>query len=174
MERTEPGAGEGAPVVARTIVFLSHSGVDAEAARELKRRLEESVSGREAGLRVWLDVEGGLLPGAVGWQAQIEEAIEKTSTAFAVYVGSRGVVNWVDNEVRLGLSRATRDKIPFIPILAKETPSAALPPFARQYQAVRDPLNDAGELSKLIVAILRTGEPPVIVDEPFVGLRAMT
>ncbi|MBY5318650.1 TIR domain-containing protein [Rhizobium leguminosarum] len=160
--------------MARAIVFLSHSGVDTDAARELKRCLEESVSGREAGLRVWLDVEGGLVPGAVGWQAQIEEAIDKTCTAFAVHVGSRGIVNWVENEVRLALSRATRDKIPFIPILAKETPSAALPPFARLYQAVRDPLNDAGELAKLIAAVLQTGKPPIVVDEPFVGLQAMT
>ncbi|MBY5896042.1 TIR domain-containing protein [Rhizobium leguminosarum] len=174
MELTNPGMDEGAPAVARAVVFVSHSGVDAGAARELKRRLEESVSGRKAGLRVWLDIEGGLVPGAVGWQAQIEEAIDKTCTAFVVHVGSRGIVNWVENEVRLALSRATRDKIPFIPILAKETPSAALPPFARLYQAVRDPLNDAGELAKLIAAVLQTGKPPIVVDEPFVGLRAMT
>ncbi|MBY3335288.1 TIR domain-containing protein [Rhizobium laguerreae] len=160
--------------MAQAVVFLSHSGVDAEAARELKRRLEESISGREAGLRVWLDVEGGLVPGAVGWQKQIATAIDQTCTAFTVHVGSRGVVNWVENEVELGLSRATRDKIPFIPILAKETPSAALPPFARRYQAVRDPLNDAGEFAKLLAAVLQTGKPPIGVDEPFVGLRAMT
>ncbi|TBE74382.1 TIR domain-containing protein [Rhizobium ruizarguesonis] len=155
------------------VLFLSHSGVDAEAARELKRRLEDSVSGREAGLVVWLDVAGNLVPGPDGWQAQIERVIEQTCTAFAVYVGSTGVVNWVENEVRLGLSRATRDRIPFVPILARDIRSDAVLPFARQYQAVRDPLNDAGEFGKLLEGVLQTGKPPIIIDPPFVGLRAM-
>ncbi|MGO8226942.1 TIR domain-containing protein [Rhizobium ruizarguesonis] len=174
MERTDPGMVDGRPAVAQAVLFLSHSGIDREAARELKRRLEASVSGREAGLRVWLDVEGGLVPGPSGWQEQIEEAIDQTCTAFAIYVGSKGVVNWVDNEVRLGLSRATRDKIPFVPILSHGIGSAALPPFARLYEAVRDPLNDVNELARLVTGVLRTGKPPVIVADPFVGLRAMT
>ncbi|TBB38567.1 TIR domain-containing protein [Rhizobium ruizarguesonis] len=174
MERTDPGVVDGTPAVAHAVLFLSHSGVDREAARELKRRLEASVSGREAGLRVWLDVEGDLVPGPSGWQEQIEEAIDQTCTAFAIYVGSKGVVNWVDNEVRLGLSRATRDRIPFVPILSHGIGSAALPPFARLYEAVRDPLNDANELARLVAGVLQTGTPPVIVADPFVGLRAMT
>jgi hypothetical protein len=37
----------------------------------------------------------------------LEEAIGKRASAFAVYVGSKGVVNWVEAEVRLVLSRAT-------------------------------------------------------------------
>ena len=93
---------------------------------------------------------------ALGWQAQLEKAITEQATAFAVHVGAKGVVNWVEIEVRLALSRATgAADYPFIPILAKECAgSAALPPFARQYQGVRDPLNDPEEFAKLLRAVL--------------------
>src|SRR5262245_32804371 len=36
-------------------LFLSHSGADTDAARELKRRLLDSPDARATGLRVWLD-----------------------------------------------------------------------------------------------------------------------
>ena len=75
-------------------VFLSHSGVDSEADRELKRRLLDSPDAREAGLKVWFDKDE-LRPGGQ-CQSQIEQAIEKDATTFAVYVGSRGVINWVE------------------------------------------------------------------------------
>jgi hypothetical protein len=121
-------------------LFLSHSGADTDAARELKRRLLDSADARAAGLRVWLDKDD--LAVGLGWQAQLEKAINEEATAFAVHIGAKGVVNWVESEVRLGLSRATGAvDYPFIPILAKEcSGSTALPPFARQYQAVHDPL----------------------------------
>ena len=112
-------------------LFLSHSGADTEAARELKRRLLENPAVRDAGLTVWFDKDD--LSAGSGWQEQIEVAITRQATAFAVYVGSKGVMNWVEREVRLGLMRATGDAaIPFIPILAQAAPSeavAALPPF---------------------------------------------
>ena len=53
------------------VLFLSHAGVDTDAARELKRRLEESPAGREAGLRVWFD-KTGFVPASAGWQEQLE------------------------------------------------------------------------------------------------------
>src|SRR5262249_50540147 len=109
------------------------------------------------------------------WQRQLEQAIQDRCTAFAVYVGSKGVMNWVESEVSLGLSRATTDSsFPFIPILAQKSTASALPPFAALYQAVRDPLNDPAEMEKLIRAVLGPGEPVALLDEPFVGLRAMT
>ena len=85
-------------------------------------------------------------------------------------------MNWVESEVSLGLSRATTDKsFPFIPILAQKSTASALPlPFAALYQAVRDPLNDPAEMEKFLKAILEPRGPVVILDEPFVGLRAMT
>jgi hypothetical protein len=49
-----------------------------------------------------------------------------------------------------------------------------LPAFARRYQGVLDPLNDPGELAKLIKAATGNWDQKVILtDEPFVGLRAM-
>jgi TIR domain len=82
-------------------VFLSHSGADAEAARELKRRLESAPDARQASLKVWFDKDD-LRPGTP-WSAQIAEAIQTHATAFVVYVGSGGVMNWVEAEVDLAI-----------------------------------------------------------------------
>ncbi len=147
-----------AGVVAQSspVIFLSHSGVDTEAARELKRRLENAPDARAAGLKVWFDKDD-LRPGT-SWSAQIAKAIQNEATAFVVYVGSGGVMNWVEAEVDLALSRATTDKqnpLLFIPALAAESEgSSALPPFAKRYQGVRDPLGDGDELGKLLKAVL--------------------
>jgi hypothetical protein len=35
------------------VLFLSHSGADTEAARALKKRIEDSPAAKEAGLKVW-------------------------------------------------------------------------------------------------------------------------
>lgn len=156
-------------------LFLSHSGVDSEAAKELKRRILATKAAKHAGLTVWLDKDD-LLPGVDDWQKQLEIALTREATAFAVLVGSKGVVNWVEREVRIGLSLATGDDaIPFIPILAKDSPGvSALPPFAQQHQGVRDPLGNEEELQRLVAAVLwrKPSETPLI-EEPFVGLRAM-
>jgi tetratricopeptide (TPR) repeat protein len=157
-------------------LFLSHSGADTDVARELKRRLLESPDARAAGLRVWLDKDD--LAAGLGWQAQLEKAINEEATAFAVHVGANGVINWVEGEVRLGLSRArAAPDYPFIPILAKQcSGSAALPSFAREYQGVYDPLNDPDEFVKLLRAVLRPspGKKAAVLESPFVGLKAMT
>ncbi len=157
-------------------LFLSHSGADIDAARELKRRILESPEAQAAGLLVWFDKDD--LAAGAGWQEQIEAAITQKASAFAVYVGSKGVINWVEREVRLGLARATSaNAIPFVPILASALgdPTAALPPFAQQHQGVFDPLNRPEELAKLLAAILGSAQEKVrLTDEPFVGLRAMT
>jgi hypothetical protein len=42
------------------------------------------------------------------------------------------------------------------------------------YQAVREPLHDPAEMEKLLKAALGPGGPVAILEEPFVGLRAMT
>jgi WD40 repeat protein len=157
-------------------LFLSHSGADTDAARELKRRLLESPDARAARLTVWLDKDD--LGAGIGWQSQIEKAINEKTTAFAVHLGAKGVVNWVDSEVRLALSRANgAADYPFIPILSRECAgAAALPPFAQQYQGVRDPLNNPEEFAKLLRAVLgrSPGEKAVALENPFVGLKSMT
>jgi WD40 repeat protein len=157
-------------------LFLSHSGADTDAARELKRRLLDSPDARAARLTVWLDKDD--LGAGIGWQAQIEKAISEKTTAFAVHIGAKGVLNWVDSEVRLGLSRAAgAADYPFIPILSREcTGAPALPPFAQQYQGVHDPINNPEEFAKLLRAILgrSPSEKAVALENPFVGLKSMT
>jgi hypothetical protein len=157
-------------------LFLSHSGADIDVARELKRRLLNNSDARAAGLRVWLDKDD--LVAGVGWQAQLEKVISQDATAFGVHVGANGVVNWVESEVRLALSRAESEPdYCFVPILSKEcSGSEALPPFARRYQGVHDPLNDPEEFAKLLQAVLRRSpeQKPVVLESPFVGLKAMT
>ncbi|SRR5712691_5499400 len=120
------------------ILFLSHSGSDTESARVLKERIERSPAAKEAGLKVWFDKDD--LRAGKTWQAQLATTIEKEADAFAVFVGGRGVVNWVEAEVELAISRATKSpEFPFIPIIAKESEgSNALPAFARRYHGVRD------------------------------------
>ena len=155
-------------------IFLSHSGADTEAARELKRRLLASPDAQKAGLKVWFDKDD-LRPGGQ-WQPQIEQAIKNDATAFVVYVGSRGVINWVDIEVRTALSRAATDKnFLFVPAIAAASGANSLPPFASLYQGVRDPLGNGDELVKLLKAVLNLDwdASPVVLKEPFVGLRSM-
>ena len=166
------------------LLFLSHSGVDTEPARELKRRLLASPEAQAAKLEVWFDKDD-LLPGR-DWQEQLEDAIATRSTAFAVVVGTRGVVNWVDREVRLALSRATEERnYPFIPVLTTPNLASTLPQFARQFQGVHTPIEDEKELGKLLRTVLNGAgdltadepgkrRPVKLTDSPFVGLRAMT
>ena len=91
------------------VLFLSHSGLDKETAHELKRRLLASPEAKAAGLKIWFDEDD--LPVGRGWQERLEQAIVTQSTAFAVIVGTKGVVNWVDREVRVALSAPRRKKI---------------------------------------------------------------
>lgn len=170
----EPARAADAREPPRHFLFLSHAGVDAEAALRLAERIEATPEAREHGLEVWLDKRD--LEAGSGWQRQLERAIEEQSTAFAVYVGASGIINWVDSEVRVALSRARRDQnYRFIPIIsASAEGSSALPPFARLYHGVLDVENRPAELAKLIrAAIGATARQPVrLVEQPFPGLRA--
>ena len=153
-------------------VFLSHSGADTDDALALARRIEDSPAAREHGLRVWIDVRD--LPTGGDWKLQLQEAMA-TSTAFAVYVGSKGVVNWVWDEVKLALDRVHADPAyPLIPILAAETALPNLPSLLTQYQGVRDVERDGDAFARLIRGVLRmdTRAPIEAEREPFQGLEA--
>src|SRR4051812_40707952 len=160
------------------ILFLSHAGADSEAAVTLAKRIENAPTARQHNLKVWVDKrkEPGLgLAAGVGWQKQLEEILGERSTAFAVYLGAGGVVNWVDAEVRLALSRAiSRPPYPFIPVIAQGAHSRDLPGFAQQYQGVRYDEHSTEALEQLLRAVLRMddGERVRLEDEPFLGLRA--
>ena len=128
-----------------------------------------------AGLKVWLD-KTNLLPG-IPWQDQLEQAINKHSTAFAVYLTKAGAKDWVRMEVRIALSRvidAGREgqHYPFIPIIAEDAGDIArLPAFAQQYQGIY--LGDADALQKLIGVVEGREQATVpLVEEPFLGLEA--
>jgi hypothetical protein len=157
------------------LLFLSHAGIDTEAARRLKQRLEAAPEAREHGLRVWFDKDD--LRAGEPWQAQLEKAIRHSSTAFAVYVGSRGVVNWVDAEIQLALGRAVTDPAyRFIPILAPQAPGPeALPGFVALYQGVADVEGRPDQFGKLVAAILGRDAAGIakLEAEPFFGLKAV-
>ncbi|MFN6008488.1 MAG: TIR domain-containing protein, partial [Paracoccaceae bacterium] len=154
-------------------VFLSHSGADTAEASLLRERLLANFRATGVACDIWFD-KADLKPGKGHWQEQIEQAIGQAD-AFVVYIGAQGVVNWVENEVRIGLSRATSDKVPFIPVLSLMAQGLrSLPAFARMFQAVRDPLRDATAFNDLVDAILGVARPTgERIDDPFPGLRSM-
>jgi hypothetical protein len=148
---------------------LSHAGVDTDAARAQKGRLPAAADAQAAGLRVWFDKDD--LRAGEPWQRQLEEAIQQRSTAFAVYVGSRGVVNWVNAEVQLGLGRAVADpSYRFVPVLAPQAPGPeALPGFVVLYQRVADVECNPEVFAKLVATALGRVSPDGlrrIVTEP--------
>lgn len=160
-------------------VLISHAGSNSAAAAKLKTGLLAEPELRAAGLKVWLDKDD-LEPGAP-WKGQIEDAMA-SATACIVVVGGSGVVNWVEAEVDIALSRAVEDPaFRFIPVLIGAATSSDLTPFARRYHAVRDPLEDKNEFAKLRDALLaQKGDdsgvgtqdlPPVV---PYPGLRSMS
>src|SRR5512132_2714557 len=157
------------------LLFLSHAGVDTEAARRLKQRLEAAPEALDHGLRIRFEKDD--LCAGPPWQGQLEKAIRHRSTAFAVYVGSRGVVNWVDAEVQLALSRAIIDPFyRFIPILSPQAPGPeALPGFVALYQGVADVEGQPDQFAKLVAAILGRDDAgtAMLEAEPFFGLKAV-
>lgn len=155
------------------IVFLSHAGIDVEAALRLADRIQESAPARESRLTVWIDRRN--LRAGVQWKQSIQEALSQSS-AFVVYVGSRGVVNWVWDEVSVALDRAHADPLyPIIPVLGPGVSPRDLPGFLAQYQCVADPSDQAPEaFQTLLRGVLRMDAraPVAAVLEPFVGLRS--
>jgi hypothetical protein len=153
------------------LLFLSHAGVDSEAALSLADRLEAAPQAREYDLKVWIDKRD--LSVGKSWKKSLQDALNQ-STAFAVYVGSRGVVNWVWEEVSVALDRAHADsQYPLIPIFAADSKPIDLPGFLSQYQGVTEPGGD-NDFSKLLRAVLRL-DPRAVVEterDPFIGLRA--
>jgi hypothetical protein len=108
------------------LVFLSHSGVDTQAAKNLAGLL------RHGGVDVWLDVER-IKPGDV-WMDQLDAALV-SARHLIVYIGPSGVRNWVGREVRVALDRSTQDpSFRLIPVLGPGADTEALPPFLKQQQ----------------------------------------
>jgi len=78
----------------------------AEGLRARTQGEAQDGGGARGALEVWFSNDD--LVAGLPWQRQLEEAIDRRASAFTVYLGSTGVVNWVEAEVELALSRATR------------------------------------------------------------------
>ena len=146
-------------------IFLSHAGADSAIARELAAALTA------AGLEVWLDVE---VQAGDRWNEELERALEQ-ARAMVVWVGSLGIRNWVDREVRVGLDRSTTEKgFRLIPVLGPGASLDALPLFLRQHQCADMRGGMTPESVQALAGILRApavGEPKRTSDEPpFRGL----
>jgi energy-coupling factor transporter ATP-binding protein EcfA2 len=160
-----------AAVTPRHRLFISHAGADSRRAVELAERIEA------AGLPVWIDRKH-LRPGEPLLD-QLENALSRETTAFAVYLTASGAEHWVRTEVREALIRkvdaeSEGGRYPFIPVIAdSSTDLARLPPFARHHQGVF--LDDEAALQKLIAAVTgRKADTIATVGQPFMGLEAFT
>ena len=152
-------------------LFLSHAGIDSDAALALGQRLEEAAKASGEELTVWIDRRD---LGHGPWLDQIDTAF-KGSTAFAVYVGTRGVINWVWREVKLALDRTIAESAyPLLPILAEGTRPEDLPSFLSQFQCFADAGIKEPAFGKLLAGVLGKGPRVELarVSDPFVGLRA--
>ena len=140
----------GQPGVGR--VFLSHAGLDTQAARAFAEILQRD------GITVWFD-QDAIKPGE-SWMTILEKAIRESSTMI-VYVGRLGVQAWMDREVRFGLVLNTNDPKAFglIPVLGEGADPAALPPFLTQHHFVdlRDKQRASEEIRRLIETDVREG-----------------
>jgi energy-coupling factor transporter ATP-binding protein EcfA2 len=151
------------------IIFLSHSGADTQAAKELAGLL------RQGGVDVWLDVER-LAAGDV-WMDELEAALVRAKHLI-VYIGPSGVRNWVGREVRFALHRSIQDRsFRLIPVLGPGADAEALPLFLKQHQwlDLRDGRDPAQELKRLLQSV--TGLEPGGISlppyqSPFRGLFA--
>lgn len=156
------------------MLFVSHAGSDAEAARQLSSRLRHAPDFLDSGQDIWIDIEK-LAPGD-RWQTEIATAIDQC-TAAVIVVGSNGIINWVKAEFDLLNSRAVKEKnFRLIPVLLGDIEARTLPAFAQRFQAVRDPLNNDEELAKLIAAIVKgDGDAgrAALTATPFPGLTSM-
>ena len=156
---------------ARPCWFLSHSGADTDAAR--RSNAGSWIAQRRAPLAFatgW--IETTLRP---AWARKFSlRSHQRGATAFAVHVGAKGVVNWVENEVRLGLSRAAGvPDYPFIPILSREcSGTTALPPLKTVSRRGRS-LNDARIRSFCALCCTERLARGRSRRYPFVGLKAM-
>jgi hypothetical protein len=154
------------------LLFLSHAGIDSQAAFRLAERIESSIDAQRAGLLVFIDKTD--LRAGGRWKDQLQQALGH-STAFAVYVGSKGVVNWVWDEVSVALDRAHSDPAyPLIPVLSTSADLKELPSFLSQYQAITDVENRPEQFEQLLRAVLRLEARAQVAAElePFVGLEA--
>ena len=142
------------------------------AALTLAERIENSIDAQRAGLHVFIDKIG--LRAGGHWKDQLQQAL-RDSTAFAVYIGSKGVVNWVWDEVSVALDRAHSDPAyPVIPVLSAAADLKELPSFLSQYQAVTDVEKRPEQFEHLLRGILRVEARAQVAAErePFVGLEA--
>ena len=105
---------------------------------------------------------------------ELERALEQ-ARAMVVWVGSLGIRNWVDREVRVGLGSQHEPKgLPADPGAWARSLARCAPPFLRQHQCADMLGENSAESIQALAGILRApaiGEPKRTSDEPpFRGL----
>jgi len=130
-------------------VFFSYNRTDRKAVLQIADRLQER------GIRAWVDVRE-LRPG-LPWQEALEAQI-KTVGAAAVFVGSKGIGPWQDQEQQALLRQFAKRKCPVIPVIlprCRVVPD--LPVFLEGMHWVdcRDPSVDP--IDQLLYGITGTG-----------------
>lgn len=80
-----------------TLLFISHSSIDAEPTEFMQSRLSD------AGYRCWVDAEQ--IPGSAAWLHEIEAGIEACSALIVVMTAAARASVWVDREILYAFQR---------------------------------------------------------------------
>lgn len=109
-------------------VFLAHNSKDKESVKIIARELTER------GIKYWLDAEE-IIPGRF-LQSKISEGIRKSKTA-AIFIGTEGLGNWQDLEIKVLIDLLIEEKKPLIPVLLPGVDNISnLNPFLKQIRWV--------------------------------------
>ncbi len=139
--------------MAKTLdIFLSHSGKDKVAVRQIAEAL------RDRGLEVWLD-EWELIPGRP-WMETLQEA-SSLSRSSVVFVGRDKRGPWEIPELRACLSQMADRGLPIVPVLLPGAPERPeFPPFLAHHAWVnlRSGITSEG-IENLIGSIYREKKP---------------
>lgn len=151
-------------------LFLSFSGHDRDAAREIRQRLVEQLPDT---VEVWFDETG--IPAGDNWVRKLQQEIAACS-AYVILWGEAGDRRWVAAELSFALQRHFEQGLPIFPLLMPGVSADSLPPFLGIFQARNvEGLDYAALADQLVRAadnvqiIQRQGDPDHC---PFPGLEA--
>ena len=133
-------------------VFLSHNSKDKSWIDQIAVELDD------LGITVFYD-KWDLIPGRP-WQEDVEKALSESASC-AIFVGKAGFGPWQTPEMRVALSRQTRDRtFRVMPVLLPGGSFDDMPPFLGENTGVdlAKDFNDREARNRLVAGIL--GKPP--------------